>query len=219
MRRLISILAVLMLSIFLSQCSNQITDPQDVSSLEDVQIEIDEAAQSIVNLDEISLEDSTQIPRSLERALIHLDKLLDRAQAIVDTASNTTADSLMGEAFAAQALALEAVEQDSLRLAFSFVRESRHLALEAVRAVKGEAGPPHYIEHLWADMDIVLRLKERVKTLLEDNQAPIARRLYNRGTIHIRHAKEALEKRQPRRAHFHLHTAREFLNRALFRLQ
>jgi len=217
MKRLLTLFALLAVTLLISQCS-QITGPDEEGnnlSMEAVFSEIDANAQAIEALDEETLTDSTMLPMAVERALRHLDNLIERTHAIIDTANNTAADSLLDAAETVQTLAEDAAAADSLKLSFGYIRVGRHLSLEAIRTVKGEESPPPFIEHLWTDLDGVTVLCERTRQALIGQNAPVARRLFERGKMHLRLARAALTGHQFRRAHTHLHTSRLFFKRAL----
>lgn len=220
MKRVFILFASMAVTLLISQCS-QITGPEQENSslsIEAVMQDIETHAQAIETLDEETLADSTTLPLAVERALRHLGHLIERTHAIVDTANNMAADSLLGAAETVQILAIDAAAADSLKLSFGYIRAARHLALKAIYVARGEEGPPPFIEHLWNDLDAATVLAERMWHAMEETHDRLSHRLFERGVMHLHLAKAALINRTPRRAHAHLTAAKFFLHRADERL-
>jgi hypothetical protein len=221
--RMTTLLIFLLLSLMISQCTKNPAESQTVTDLSNDESvnEIVTLANEIHELDELALADDSPdaLPGRLRIALFKLDEMLNRIRIIVMASEIDDAIMLYQEARAAQQRAIHALQNEQYRRAFGFIRESKFLAMEALRIVKGEMTQEEIkaaiLEHLVEKKDEVQALLDQISTLLEEGENGMAQRLYERADLHLELAEEALTALELRRGHFHLIKAEEFARRAL----
>ena len=212
--------ALLAISVIAVQCTK---NPVSETMNDDMMQDFDQAASvqqvedlnaEIDTLEEESVSDSTVNPyKHLAIALLKLDYLLNKTERIVKKADVDSAVIFYHQARDAQKNALDAAKIDSLDLAFGYVKESREFAIDAIKMVLKELGPPPILEHIQKMREDARALVDELKPLLEDSHNIIAHKCFAKGTLHMHLAKQAMENRELRRAALHLRTAIFWLNR------
>jgi len=205
--------AALAVALIVVQCtknpvSETMSDDPFLNSDQEVSVqEVEALDQEIDALEEESVTDSTVNPyKRLAIALLKLDYLLNKTGIIVRRANVDSATILYQQAREAQKNALNAAKIDSLDLAFGYVRESRHFAIDALKKIREELGPPPILENIQKMREDAKALVDELKPQLEESENLIAHKCFAKGMIHLRLAGEAMEKRELRRAAFHYFT-------------
>ncbi len=128
---------------------------------------------------------------------------------------NETAKILYREAREAQRRAIQAARKEHYEAALAFILESRHLAMDALRLIKGEKIEEEVYERLVEKMEELKELLNQVRDLLAEQENERAEKLYRVALAHFTLANEALYKRELRRAAFHIREANRYAHRAL----
>jgi len=214
MKRLFTfMLLALFIIIFSTQCSKNPTsqEPLNLSdnSQNDFSLEqIQSLSSDIDSIEEQCVSDTAVNPKKrLAIALIKLDNLLGFTGKIVLHADIEEATDLYEQARDSQHNAIESAQSDSIDLAFSYIKESKYLALEAIKTVYQQIGPPPVIERIRQFQEEAKALIEQIKPLLEESDKTLAFICFHKGMIHLRLARESLDKFELRKAEFHIRTA------------
>lgn len=212
-----SMLAFLLMLFFITQCSKDTSVTPESET--DPTLEIMEMANEIDALDDVAFTDSSDVdrPRLLRRALFRLDELLDQVHILLVRHDNAEADSLYRSAREAQKNAIEAARIDSFHVAFDFIKESQHLALEAVRLIKGDVREDReaMLRRLREEMAEVRLMLDEIEVLLVGQTNERAEMAFRRAKQHFRMANEAIQDRKLRDAGFHVLRSKRYAQLAL----
>ncbi|MFH1942637.1 MAG: hypothetical protein ABIL68_11105 [bacterium] len=212
-----AMLTFLLMLFFITQCSKDTSVAPETET--DPTLEIMEMANEIDALDDVAFTDSSDVdrPRLLRRALFRLDELLDQVHILLVRHDNAEADSLYRSAREAQKNAIEAARIDSFHVAFDFIKESQHLALEAVRLIKGDVREDReaMLRRLREEMAEVRLMLDEIEGLLVGQTNERAEMAFRRAKQHFRMATEAIQDRKLRDAGFHVLRSKRYAQLAL----
>jgi hypothetical protein len=212
-----AMLTFLLMLFFITQCSKD--TPVTPETETDPTLEIVGIANEIDAMDEVAFTDSSDVdrPRLLRRALARLDELLDRVHVLVARNDNAEADSLYRSAREAQKNAIEAARIDSFHVAFDFIKESRHLALEAVKLIKGDIREDRaaMLRRLREEMAAVRSMLDEIEVLLVGQTNERAEMAFTRAKQHLRMANGAIQDGKLREAGFHVSRSKQYAQLAL----
>lgn len=207
-----ALLLFLILVFTVIHCSKNPTEQGRSSETSEEIAEVLALGSEIDSLEELALTKTTgdSVGHHLWRALRRLDSMLKRVRFIVMRHDNEEAKALYEQARDAQKKALEAARIDSFEVAFDHVKESRYLAIEAVKLIKedNQEQREEMIQRLREEIEEVRTLLDEVRTALQDQENRQALRVYERARSHFHSVGDAMQDHRYRRAGFHLRRAK-----------
>ena len=208
LKQIITVVLMFSLILVVTQCSKNPTTTDQEEPMGDVLEELYELEGEIDLEHESILTDTTDenMEKRYRYSLFKLNKLLLKAQRLVNFSDNDEAQQILDEAYTAKNKAVEAAQQKDFELAFENIKESAYLAIEAVKLVREEVK-----EKLQDIKEKLLEKRAELKELLDDikndlfNQDnPRARHVYRKAVYHYQKSGEALYHNQLRKAGFHI---------------
>lgn len=201
-----------------TQCSKNITEPDQEVQEDAYYTESLQLSDEIDNLEELALLDSPEnIEQHLRKALYKLDRLLDKVGFILRRHENEAARVLYEEARGAQQNARDAAQAGNYEEAFDYVKESRYFAVEALKLIKEDIQEhrEEIAQRLEEGIEAVGTLLEEIETALPNLEDERVEKIYNKASRHLEAAKKALEEGRLIRSGFHLREAHKLARIAL----